>query len=243
MNIRLLPTLLVFAAAPLCAWTPETSQLIARDAVKQLPPALVGMISHYPEPFNAGFTEAKPAADRASLEAQLVAAGEQLEARMQKAGDLAGFARAWGEYLRLAIEAADPLLDARLNRAALHDYQEYFYHANGKVKKALYLDAFPASSDERGLFTLMHARADRCQRELTAVYLADGRRRSALDFDDRSNVFGLTALAFNHAVSEAAALLSRRWQRGGGDMTGSPFLPKPVARVPDPNRGAFQNRD
>ena len=243
MKIRSLPSLLLLAAAPLCAWTPETSQLIARDTVKLLPPALAGMIGHYPEPFNAGFTEVKPAAGRAALEAQLVAAGEQLEARMQKTGDLAGFARAWGEYLRLAIEAADPLLDARLGSAALRNYQDYFYRASGKVKKALYLDAFPASSDERGLFTLMHTRADRCQRELAVVYLPDGSRRSALDFDDRSNVFGLTALAFNHAVSEAAALLSRRWQRGGGDMTGSPFLPRPVVRASAPDRGAFQNRD
>ena len=243
MNIRSLPFLLVIAAAPLCAWTPETSQLIARDAVKQLPPALVGMLAHYPEPFNAGFTEVKPAAGRAALEAQLVAAGEQLETRMQKAGDLTGFSRAWGEYLRLAIEAADPLLDARLGGAAQRNYQDYFYRASGKVKKALYLDAFPASSDERGLFTLMHTRAERCQRELAVVYLPDGSRRSALDFDDRSNVFGLTTMAFNHAVSEAAALLSRRWQRGGGDMTGSPFLPKPAARTPAPSRGGFQNRD
>lgn len=243
MKIRYLPSFLILAAAPLFAYTPETSQLIARDTVKQLPPALVGMVGHYPEPFNAGFIEVKPAPERAALEAQLVAAGEQLELRMQKTGDLAGFAKAWGAYLRLAIEATDPLLDANLGAAARHDYQDYFYRACGKVKKALYLDAFPDSSDERTLLSRMHTRAHRCQRELAVVYLPDGSRRSALDFDDRSNVFGLTAIAYNHAVSEAAALLSRRWQRGGGDMTGSPFLSKPAARTPAPNRGAFQNRD
>jgi hypothetical protein len=35
-------------------------------------------------------------------------------------------------------------------------------------------------------------------------------------------------LAWNRAASDAAALATRVWQRGGGDVTGSPFLPRPA---------------
>ena len=226
------PILFLTLIAPLAAaaWVPETAQLIARDSAQNLPPAMLSMIRHFPDPFNAGFTDAKPAQSRPELEAQLIAQGETLTGLMQQTGELQKCAHEWGVFLRLAIEAGDPFLGAPLSPpAARLDYDGYIGKSARKVRRALYLDGYEASADERVLFTAIANRAIRYADNVRAAYLPDGARRSELDFDDRSNVFGATMLAWNRAASDAAALATRVWQRGGGDITGSPFLPRPAA--------------
>ena len=102
----------------LSAWPPETSQLIAGETVKYLPPALMALLKHFPDDLDAGFTSAQPAATQAALDAKLIASGEALEAQMRRPGDLPKFARQWGAYLRLVIEAADPLPGAAVAEPA-----------------------------------------------------------------------------------------------------------------------------
>jgi hypothetical protein len=114
------------ALAPLriSAWPPETSKLIAGESVKYLPPALTALLKHFPDDFNAGFSAAQPAGTQAALDAQLIAAGESLEAQMRQTADLPKFARQWGAYLRLVIEATDPLPGASVAEPARRDYAD-----------------------------------------------------------------------------------------------------------------------
>jgi hypothetical protein len=216
-------------------WTPETTQQLAAETVKYLPPALTGLLNHYTNEFNAGFTNIKPAGNQAALEAQLISAGEQLEAQMRKPGDLPAFARQWGGYLRLVLECADPLPGAQVAEPAQRDYAQYFAALSKRLKRVIILEGAQIE-DERAYLGEMRNRRSRYSREIHDAYLPDGQRRSALDFDDRSNVFGVSSLAYNYAVSDAVILLSRRWQRGGGDMSGSPLTRKtgPARSAPRP---------
>lgn len=233
------------------AWTPEAAQLLARDASQHLPPALLAMVGHFPDAFNDGFSKAKPAAGRAALEAQLAAQGAKLAGMMQQVGNLADFSREWGAYLRLALEACDPFLGAPLTPdAARLDYDNYFVKTSRKVKRALYVGDWVLGEDEKALLARIAQRAAGEAAQVRAAYQPDGSRRSALEFDDRSNVFGATSLAWNHAASGAATLATRCWQRGGGDLSGSPFLPRPAAAsaprsapAPGLKPGSFENPD
>jgi hypothetical protein len=215
------------------AWPPETSKLIAGETVKYLPPALMALLKHFPDDFNAGFTAAQPAGTQAALDAQLLAAGETLEAQMHQTGDLPKFARQWGAYLRLVIEAADPLPGASVAEPARRDYADYFAKLTRRLKRVVIIEGTMVADDQEYLKEMQHRRS-RYSREIHDAYLPDGSRRSALDFDDRSNVFGVSTLAYNYAVSDAVILLSRRWQRGGGDMTGSALARKPGQRAAMP---------
>lgn len=229
----LLAAALTFSPRRLPAWPPETSKLIATESVKYLPPALMALLKHFPDDFNAGFTAAQPAATTAALDAQLIAAGELLEAQMRQPGDLPKFARQWGAYLRLVIEAADPLPGAAVAEPARRDYAEYFAKLTRRLKRVVILEG-TMIADDRDYLKDMQTRRTRYSREIRAAYLPDGSRRSALDFDDRSNVFGVSTLAYNHALSDAVILLSRRWQRGGGDMAGSALRRKPGLQAAAP---------
>lgn len=217
------------------AWPPETSKLIAGESVKYLPPALTALLKHFPDDFNAGFSAAQPAGTQAALDAQLLAAGEALEAQMHQTADLPKFARQWGGYLRLVIEAADPLPGAAVAEPARRDYADYFARLTKRLKRVVILEGTMVADDQEYLKEMQHRRG-RYSREIHDAYLPDGSRRSALDFDDRSNVFGVSTLAYNYAVSDAVILLSRRWQRGGGDMTGSALARRPgrIAAAPKP---------
>jgi len=113
----------------------------------------------------------------------------------------------------LAASAADP---GEGRYAA--DYAAYVDSARARFAVVLYdnADAVDAAADVDVLIARTRSRSAELYPRIGREYRRIGYGSGIRSFDDRSTAFGISALAFSHAVSDTARLFRYIWLAGGG---------------------------
>jgi hypothetical protein len=219
------------AAAPAMAWTPVVQEAIAADAARLAPPDLARQLNRHAEALAAGarepFGEARPelhyrlpdgrgTLDRALAE-EVAGAIEAIRERRP----FAEIARRFGRIAHWTGDLANPLNAAESDpeeRRYYRDFLAYVESAKPRFAVVVYEQRPPvASADD-----VERLVADALGRG-RAWYPAIGKEYRRIDFgvgarrfDDRSTAFGLAALAYSSAVTDAARLFRHIWIAAGG---------------------------
>jgi hypothetical protein len=223
--------LATLVGAPLGAWSPEAQRAIAADAARIAPPDLAGQLARHAremalgaaEPFEEGRAEqhVKHADGSGALDRALALEVEGAIAALRAFRPLAEVARRLGRVSHWAADLNNPLNssadDAEEGRY-LRDFLLYADSARPRFAVVLYENAEPVA-DAAGLARLTERALGRGR----ALYPTIGREYRRIGFgsglrlfDDRSSAFGVAALAYSHAVSDAARLFRYIWLAGGG---------------------------
>lgn len=219
------------SAAPLAAWSPDAQRAIAADAAQLAPPDLAGQLARHArelargaaQPFDEGRAEqhVKHADGSGDLDRTLALEVEGAIAALRAFRPMSEVARRLGRVSHWVADLNNPLNasadDAEEGRY-FRDFLLYADSARPRFAVVLYENAAPvAGADD--LQRLATRALDRGRalypaigREYRRIGFGSGRDR----FDDRSSAFGVAALAYSHAVSDAARVFRHVWLAGGG---------------------------
>lgn len=243
--VVLAPLVAGLAAAPAPAWSPETQRAIAADAARLAPPDLARQLGRYPRELAAGAIE--PFDDRdadrhhqnedggGSL-ARAVA--DETEATIAALRAFRSFTEVTRRLGRVAHWAAD--LNNPLNASAsdgeearyFRDYLLYAESARPRFAVVVYENrpSLAAKGDVARLTTEALARSRGLYPMIGLEYRRIGFASGRGVFDDRSTAFGVAALAYSHAVTDAARLFRYIWLAAGG-ADQRPILDQPRDRL------------
>lgn len=244
----------LFAFAPIAAgllapaanaWSPDTQRAIAADAARLAPPDLARQLARYPRELEAGAVEPFNDRDADRHHQNEDGSGALAEAVAGETAATVAALRAFRSFTevtrrlgRVAHWAAD--LNNPLNASAadaeegryFRDYLLYAESARPRFAVVVYENrptlagkddvqrlTSEALARSRGLYPMIG-------REYRRIGFASGRGV----FDDRSTAFGVAALAYSHAVTDAARLFRYIWLEAGGTDQ-RPILEKPRDRL------------
>jgi hypothetical protein len=222
----------VLAGSPAGAWSETTVVALADQAGRYAPPDLRRQIERHPAALRRGALAARgdrgagAATDRAAeASARAIAALERHEP-FESVLELAGGAAYW------IARANDPLApeDGRREPAYAEDFRRYVDSARPRFAVAFYGEGRDVTSPpalER-LAAAARARGAAYGPLIAREYERIGTGSGVVLFDDRSTAFGVAALAYSHAVSDAIATLRYIWlAAGGADRRQLPHLTPP----------------
>lgn len=199
--------LLAAVTGPVAAWSPQTRLAIAADAASIAPPDLRRQIERHAGEYRRGTLNGSHG-DLADETAEAVGAIRQLRPFSEIVYRL-------GTISALTAAANDPLT---ATAAYAPDYRTYVDSVRPRFTVVFYGEG-RALDDATDLGTLARGAAER-NRAFAPLLAAEYRRIGGppgIDrFDDRSTAFGVAAVAFSHAVSDAAALFRYLWIEAGG---------------------------
>jgi len=218
-------------ALPATAWTPASQQAIAAQAARLAPPDLAEQLVRHARELAQGavapFRDSDPSRhylnedgsgrlDRAFADevAGAVAALRTFRPFSEVANRL-GRVSHFAADLNNPLDASDA--DAEEGRY-FKDFLQYADSARPRFAVVLY-ENVPTVADGGGLRRLEADALARDRelyplvgREYRRIDFADGRRL----FDDRSTAFGVAALSYSHAVTDAARVFRYIWLLAGG---------------------------
>jgi len=224
-------TLLIAAAAPTArAWSPATQAAIAADAARLAPPDLAAQLERHAKGLAAGagepFRDADPARhvqdeSGGKLVATLNDEVDQAIVALRTLRPFSEVVRRLGRVSHWAADLDNPLNASSADAEEGRYFRNFFLYAESarprfavvlyenaavvRSREGVELQAQRALARSRSLYPLIG-------REYRRIGFGDGR----LQFDDRSTAFGVAALAYSHAVSDAARLFRHIWIASGG---------------------------
>jgi len=219
------------AASGVLAWSPAGQRAIAADAAQLAPPDLAGQLDRHAreiargaeEPFEEGEADRHVANEDGSgqLTASLAQEVAATIAALREFRPMQEVARRLGRVSHWVADLNQPLnASASDPQEGLYfrDFALYADSARPRFAVVLYENAEPVTSPAD--LERLAERALRRGRELyptlgreyRRIGFASGRQR----FDDRSSAFGVAALTYSHAVSDAARVFRYIWLAGGG---------------------------
>jgi hypothetical protein len=218
-------------AAPAAAWSPVVQEAIAVDAAKLAPPDLARQLARHADELAAGarepFGEGRPelhyrlADGRGALDRALAEEVDAAIAAIRERRPFAEVARRLGRIAHWTGDLANPLNAAESDpeeRRYYRDFLAYVESARPRFAVVVYEQRPPLASatDVERLVADALARG-------RAWYPAIGKEYRRIDFgvgarrfDDRSTAFGLAALSYSSAVTDAARLFRHVWIAAGG---------------------------
>lgn len=212
---------LLAGAGPLAAWSPETRRGLAADAARIAPPDLAGQLDRFAREIAEAAGEPIAPESAADLGSALRREVDGAVAALRAFRPFSDLARRLGRVAALAAELNDPLAassaDPEEGRYAA-DYAAYVDSARPRFAVVLYddVDAVDGPADVDVLIARTRSRSAELYPRVGSEYRRVGFRSGVRAFDDRSSAFGISALAYSHAVSDAARLLRYVWLAGGG---------------------------
>lgn len=231
--------------APAAAWSPESQRAIAAEAARLAPPDLARQLARYQRELAQGAVE--PFADReavwhfhnedgsGSLDRALAEEVQGTVGALRAFRSFTEVSRRLGRVAHWAADLSNPLnasaRDAEEGRY-FRDFLLYADSARNRFAVVLYENrgalVDDAGVDQLASDALARGRAlyPMIGLEYRRIAFASGRER----FDDRSTAFGVAALAYSHAVTDAARLYRYIWLAAGGADTRA-ILDKPRDRV------------
>jgi len=256
IRIVLLVAILAALGVPAHAWTPPARDRMLREAVRMMPESLRSLMTVHERHLlrgmqSPGTPEDRPehwqhpdgdygnAAARAERDAlRLVAAVDSHES-------FGEVIRRFGALAHWVADVNDPLHTADRDPALALYYADYQRFVEEQIPRfRVVFEGYRAdllTSEGPGAYLL--ASAVRSREYATAVrrsYDADGRRRSAEAFDERSLAFGVGSLSYSHAISDITRIWIWAWDQCHGDLGGTPFPldPDPDEPADRPNEPA-----
>jgi len=219
------------AAAPVAAWSPASQRAIAADAASLAPPDLVGQLRRHErelaegtvEPFRDGDASRHVANEdgSGSLESVLLAETDGAIAALRAFRPMEEIVRRLGRVSHWVADLNNPLNSSSSDGEEARFFRDYLFFvdsARPRFSVVLYENADPVKSP--GDLAALERRALRRGRELYPMLGREYRRigfASGVErFDDRSSAFGVAALTYSHAVSDAARVFRYIWIAGGG---------------------------
>jgi len=232
MRTRLLCTFLGLALATAAgAWSPQTQIAIADQASTIAPPDLARQIERHRRQLREGAVapfRGTQAADHVANEDRTgdleAVVGREVERAVRMIRDHRPFTEVihqLGVVSHFVADASNPLNSSSADpneRRYFADYLRYAESAQPRFKVSFYGIDSAADGDDfvPRLIAGALAQSRRYYPLIGAEYgripAADGRRY----FDDRSTAYGVTNLAFSHAVTDVAGVLRYVWLRAGG---------------------------
>lgn len=239
------PCVCLGAAAPAAAWSPESQRAIAAEAARLAPPDLARQLARYPRELGKGAVE--PFEDRPApwhfhnedgsgdLDRALAEEVDGAIAALRGFRSFTEVSRRLGRVAHWAADLSNPLNASADDGDEVRYFRDFLLYADsarGRFAVVLYEDraaiggksdvaklAADALARGRGLYPMIGM-------EYRRIGFANGRER----FDDRSTAFGVAALAYSHAVTDAARLFRYIWLAAGGADTRA-ILDKPRDRI------------
>ncbi|MEM6456342.1 MAG: hypothetical protein AAF772_14700 [Acidobacteriota bacterium] len=216
------------------AWSPESQTFIAREAARLAPPDLYRQLVRNRRAYDMGVLEPFRTGDpmnriklddgRGRLDEALELAVRQAVATIEQHRPFNEVAYRLGVVAHYVASANHPLHVAasdREHRRYAADFRQYGTSAQQRFRRVFYgfrremrppgarLDptrmAIEAMARSRTLYPLIG-------REYRRIDFGRGADR----FDDRSTAYAITALSFNHALSDIADTLRYIWLEAGG---------------------------
>jgi hypothetical protein len=223
--------LLAACGAPAGAWSPAGQRAIAADAALLAPPDLAGQLERRGrelaegavEPFEEARAELhfKHEDSSGGLDGALAREVEGAIAALRALRPMSEVARRLGRVSHWVADLNNPLNASGGDEQEGRYFRDFLLYADSarpRFAVVLYENAAPVAS--AGDVETLARRALRRGREL---YPAVGREYRRIGygsgrelFDDRSSAFGVAALTYSHAVSDAARVFRYIWLAGGG---------------------------
>lgn len=213
------------------AWTPVTQATIAREAARLSPPDLARQIDKHRRAFeegvNAPFAETDPGRhmknpdgsgtlDRAAVDAVAAAV-----AAIRGHQPFEEVVRRLGVVSYYVAEANNPLAASAGDPEEGRYFADYLRYAETAEPRfpLIFYGVQPGLETSKDVSPLIDA-ALRRGRELYPMIGREYRRIGFVSgigaFDDRSSAFGVTSLAFSHAVTDVTLALRYLWITAGG---------------------------
>lgn len=228
------PALLAMSAAvPAAAWTPATQVTIAREAARLAPPDLARQMEKHKRALEAGAVAPFDDADPARHMKNPDGSGDLdrvIHAEVQAAIDAIRQHRPFEEIVRrlgvvshFVADANNPLATASADPNEGRYFLDFLRYAeSAEPRLPLVFYGAPAGFDRKGQSSIAPLLAETFRRGRD-IYPMVGREYQRIGyasgvgrFDDRSTAFGVTSLAFSHAVTDVALVLRHIWVTAGG---------------------------
>src|SRR5687767_3085804 len=218
------------ASAPAAAWTPEVQLAIAGEAGRLAPPDLARQIERHVKLYRRGVVEAFRDHDAArhfknpdgsgALDRVIVEEAARAVALIEAHRPFADVVYQLGRVAHFVADANNPLNASQEPREERYfsDYLYYMESARPRFAPVFYgvnrrLDRAP---DLGGLAADAIARGRALYPLVGKEYQRVGRVSGRALFDDKSTAFGVAALSYSRALSDAANALRFVWLRSGG---------------------------
>ena len=229
--LRAAIVLLAVAAAPLSAWSKQSQVEIAWQAARLAPSDLYRQIIRHQAAYRDGLVApgALVGAARTSensdgsigLDSLVVAQARRAIQAVETHQPFRDIIYQLGVLMHHVIDANDPLLTTSgggLDPGRAADFSRYMDSTCTRVPPLFYgLDT--ELQDPADLLAFVGRAIDRSRRLYPYVgkeYERIGGGRAVDHFDDRSTAFGVAAVAFSRAMSDAVVMLRFVWLEAGG---------------------------
>ena len=199
------------------AWTTNSQQAIAEQARAVAPPDLAHQIERHKVAFHSGVSQG-PAIGSGEV-------GRLVEREAQRAIEMIRghypFADIVEQLGRIAywVAYANNPYHAGSRSANYSDYLGYVDSARTRFRPVFYgliPELESSSSRLRTIVDRAQVRGRRHQKVLEMEYRRVGGPPGVRKFDDRSSAFGVSAVAFSHAVTDVGLALRAIWFEAGG---------------------------
>jgi hypothetical protein len=213
------------AATPTRAWAPASQVAIARDAARFAPPPLAALLTRHGEALDGGAVEPFTDADwrrhvknddgSGTLDQSALAELDGAIAALRARRPADEIARRFGRLSHWAADLNNPLNASARDRSEARYFRDYFLYADA-VRPRFAVVFYRAGDPRRRVevAALERAALERGRRFYPSIgdeYRRIGFANGLLSFDDKSTAFAVAALAYSHAVSDAAHLFRYAW--------------------------------
>ena len=232
-------------SGPAAGWSPEAQRAIATEASRLAPPDLARQLARHAKQLERGavapFEDSDPARHTKNEDGSGAldrALADETDSAIAALRDLRPFGEVVLRLGRVAHWAADlnnPLNASTADPDEGRYFRDFFLYADSarpRFAVVLYENAAVVSG-RTGVDRLAERALERGRsfypmvgREYRRIGFGNGVRL----FDDRSTAYGVAALAYSHAVSDAARLFRYVWLAGGGSDPRS-VLDRPRDRI------------
>jgi hypothetical protein len=226
---------LLLPGGPVLARSPAADISMERmlKSRKLMPEPLRQIMETREQILRDGFAGSPPGADPAQIRWELLQELERLDTLLAGSRSLDEIIFHFGRLARLVCAYTDWAAYAPepQDTPYIHDFNFYIQRKQARFV-AVFYDYSPRlfeAGDLAAYLDEMSRQAASFTEQVLALYRQGG--HSEL-FDDRSPAFGLAARHYSHTITQIANIWLYCWRNGNGDMTGVPFYPYPLTRVP-----------
>lgn len=235
MRVRVVAALLVpgvaIAAAPAAAWSPQTSVEIADQGATIAPPDFKRLIERHQAAFKEGVLEPvrNPSSTGQPLDRVIEIEIDRAISMIHSHQPMEQVVRQAGVVAYFVAHANNPLVIGRSDpdeQTYFSDYLGYVDSARPRFAAVFYglVPEFEDSGRVADLMRRTYRRGQLLYPLIGSEYERIGGPYGRQKFDDRSTAFGISAVAFSHALTDVAIVLRHIWLEGGGADPRQPLL-------------------